>query len=351
MAVRTITFDAATEGANYTYTDFDSGNANYGTTKAAASIHGAKGWEIPATALDYVGILNHNSATKLDLMGYITPGIVVAGSGNEIHLAYVRYDASNEAARVYINSAGALRLRTKGSVVQWTASAALTIGVTYRWHLHLEAGTSATTGVARLAYYVGDSTTAVQDSGNFTGIDVAGTAAVLYNTRLGKLNATSLSATLNMDSFELRTDSDATGAFAPYTPAAAATVRPLSTTDNAGGWTQTGTGNMAYMLADSSDATYITNPDSTTNEAVTFRLPPLDTGSAIAGTFRIGLDTGSDSTAWKLEILQGSTVVATRTGTASSETAADVAVTLTSGEIAAITDRANLRARITAKAA
>ena len=41
---------------------------------------------------------------------------------------------------------------------------------------------------------------------------------------------------------------------------------------------------------------------------------------------------------------------ATRTGTATSETAADVAVTLTSGEIAAITDRANLRARITAKA-
>ena len=217
MAIRTITFDSGTDGANYTWTtDFDTGT---GTPlyEADAAAHGPMGIRIPAGSTSNFGFFNHYTATKIDIEAYFVFGQVIAGSSNEIHLESFRFDATSaEAARVYISTSGYLKLRTKGAVERWTSPTTLTVGTRYRVCLHLDAGTSATTGIARLAYYEGDSTTPVQDSGNITGIDVAGTAGVIYGSRIGKYNAVALTGAIDMDSVTLRTDSDATSAFPPF---------------------------------------------------------------------------------------------------------------------------------------
>ena len=74
------------------------------------------------------------------------------------------------------------------------------------------AGTSPTTGAARAAIYLGDSSTPVWDSGLRTGISVAGTtgafSAVRYNVPPGA----------HVDSLGLKTATDAT--WAPWTPSA-----------------------------------------------------------------------------------------------------------------------------------
>lgn len=289
-------------------------------------------------------------ATKLETVFYFSLSAPPAAEAGITLVTGTSDSPINAAQLTVMPTTGYLRLRTKGTA-RWTSTFSVADGKYYRIGLYVDPGTTASNGAVRVAVFDGDNLTALGDSTLISGIDVAGTVGALQNLRINKVDTSSVPGTIDIDSTSIATSGDAGQTFAPYTPAPIATIGPLSVLSNDGNWGKTGTtATHAYALADSSDSTYITNADAANNEAILLRLPPLAAGSSIVGTFRIGLDTGSASTAWKLEILQGATVVATRTGTASSETAADVAVTLTSGEIAAITDRANLRARITAKA-
>lgn len=344
---------AGTEGANYQWQTTDaqwtSGNANYPTIKASAAFNTAMGLEIPGNALDYVGYVNHTSATKVHAFMYFKLGSVPA----DLQVGpQFRYDATNVAARMHITSSFVPRIIGAGAATLWTGTGTLSSGVWYRFHLWADVTAGATNASVRLAGYLGDSDTPVSgwDSGVLTGQNLGGT--VLYSTRLGKLNTVTISGASNFGPMGIDTDTDASSTFTPYMPTAGGTTYPMSLLDNAGGWTVNGSGVYTpyQALSDASDSTYMMNPDSTTNEAMTVRLQPLAAGSTIAGPVRMALDTGSGSTDMKLEVLQNTTVVATRTVTVASTTASDFTVTLTSGEVSAITDRNALRMRITAKA-
>ena len=273
----------------------------------------------------------------------------------DFHVINILTGGTTRVASVHINAAGKLRVSdASGTTGVWTATNALVAGRIYRMEMSWATGSSSSTGTLAFDYYAcgtldafADTTTPVQTGYSSTTANVgSGTAA--SDIYLGKRSNVAFQTAISAPAFA----DGQTTYLGRYLPTAASTVSPFSVRDNAGGWTLVGTGvNKIGALGDASDATYIVNPDTTTNEAITVDLPPLEAGSSIAGPVRMGLDTGSASTAYKIEILQDSTVVATRTGTATSETVADVTVTLTAGEVAAITDRTALRARITAKAA
>lgn len=183
-------------------------------------------------------------------------------------LARLTYTGDATAAYARINSLGQLRLITTGGVNAWTASTAITAGSRYRYELYVTAGTSTTTGSARLLAYVGDSTTAAFDSGLITGTNTGGGAAFI-NARFGKLASGSYTGTDAFDDVAVYTGSDASQSPSPY-------VAPnQSPVVSAGPNQSVSTGTVCSLTGTASD------PDGTIASTVwTFVSYPQASGSA-----------------------------------------------------------------------
>lgn len=145
-----------------------------------------------------------------------------------------------------------------------------------------------------------------------------------------------------------------TFAIAPAT--ATATARPIVDITTTG-WTPSSTlgGGVAMctLVADGSDSTYVTSSTAPSAQVWEAKLPAMSAAPQTV-TNRVEFTGGAVSGTVVTALVQGTTVIASRTDTWSSSpptTPTDLVLTLTSGQQAAITDLTDLRIRATVTAA
>lgn len=108
-----------------------------------------------------------------------------------------------------INSVGKLRLVSLGTVI-WTATNTIPTNQAVRVELYANIGSSTTTGTLRLAYFLGDSTTAVEDSGTLSAVNAGdGSTNTYVNARYGKTNSAAFSFNLSFDDVAAYTGTNA----------------------------------------------------------------------------------------------------------------------------------------------
>lgn len=122
------------------------------------------------------------------------------------------------------------------------------------------------------------------------------------------------------------------------------TSRPVGTISNPAGFVPVNSDSVESALADGSDATYI-EAEVTAGDAVTVAMAPLDAGAGYQYTYR-ARTTVAPVNVVQVALLQGATVIATRTQTLTTSMAT-YTVTLSSAEASAITNRSDLRIRLT----
>lgn len=229
-----------------------------------------------------------------------------------------------------------------GTVLYTTTTVIPTTGFT-RVEFSVEVGVGTTDGVIRFAIYNGDSTTPLESMFTTTTADLGTTNVVAW--RAGKIGITG-TFELWWDSVELNpNDSALLGPLNVSSPS----LRPTSVVSNPGVWSNVGgSSSIAAALADESDATYGQTPPSPSNAAITFALG----GRLATGTpsvlVKLSATNSTPATYATIDLLQGTTVIATRTHGPLTTTVTDYNFTLTTGEAAAITDRGNLNLRVTA---
>lgn len=132
---------------------------------------------------------------------------------------------------VLISPANKLRLREQiTGTNKWTAAATFPLNESVRIELLVEVGTSPTTGRARVAYYLGESLTPVEDSGWLEGLDLRGGTYPVGNVYFGKITTGAYAGDLYVDTLKVLSGADYTGQFiGPAT--VPATASPLKRWD------------------------------------------------------------------------------------------------------------------------
>jgi hypothetical protein len=223
------------------------------------------------------------------------------------------------------------------------AHTGLTPGVKYRLAVLVVVGTT-TTGQVRTNLYLDNSTTAIGSQFVSTAFN-AGTGAITA-ADVGIVNQIATVASVSVD--DVRFNDGSTTEIGPL-PVTVTTATPTSVVDNSGVFTnQGGAASLQAALADASDATYVESPTSPANKTITLGIGTLGSGSVKVSVRARLAPLGGPATTVKIELLQGATVVAAGTATAVADTWADYVLALTSAQNSAITDRSNLRVRLTA---
>jgi hypothetical protein len=131
------------------------------------------------------------------------------------------------------------------------------------------------------------------------------------------------------------------------------TSRPTSDVTTTG-WTGSTTSSpLCNLVADADDTTYVSSPTSPSSSVWEAKLPTLATAPDTV-TNRVAFTGGATSGTVVTNLMQGATVICTRTDTFASApptTPTDFTKTLTTGEKAAITNLSDLRVRCTVTAA
>jgi len=339
--VADYTFDSDAEGASASGLPQQTGLTAY----AASAFHGARGVRSAGSGTEGRARFAP-TGTSVGVREYFrfagaTPGVIAA-------LMWFHAAGTVRVGSVEIQSDSRIRFSDASGLApaKWTSTTTIAADTWYRLEVTLTCGATTSTGSVKLGLYLGDSTTALE---TYTATDLnTGAGLNLLYAYVGKFGTAA--ATPDFDSMGYV--EPATDLIGRYTPGAASLVRPLSVLSNTGGISVGGTGASTLTQAlSTSDASYLVNPDSASNESVTFRLPPLTVGTSVIETPRWGLWPGSASVPMRVEVLQGAAVVCSDDFTVTSETPASVSVTLSAPEVAAITDWTDLSMRITWKVA
>lgn len=104
---------------------------------------------------------------------------------------------------IEVSAAGNLVLLNQTSTAAWTSSSNLPTGEWVRVEVWIDVGTSTSTGQGKIAYYVGDQTTAVESSAVLTGQNFLG--ANITQINFGKCNGTDVTSNLWFDDLALST--------------------------------------------------------------------------------------------------------------------------------------------------
>lgn len=173
----------------------------------AGGVTGYGRWAIPAGSRDYA-MRGYARVTGVQTSDTIFGRVDVGGANT---------------AQILLNPDSKLRLRV-GPVNIWTAEAVFPVDAAIRYEWLLEIGTTADDGRARVAYYMGDSLTPVEDSGWLTGLSMNGDSGTLTNTRVGKSSAAAIVGGMWLDTIEVRTGTDYEGLIGPFMPPSHAVV-------------------------------------------------------------------------------------------------------------------------------
>jgi hypothetical protein len=245
--------------------------------------------------------------------------------------------AGTRAAMLVISNSNKLRLvDTRGTATPvWTATNTFPTGQWVRVEMYFTI--NATTATQSVAYYLADSTTAVDSFSSSTG--QTGSTAV-DTVIFGKADSGTYASAFWFDGIQAQTAASAL--IGPYPVAAASTVRPTTDISNAGGWSIVGgSGSMALALADESDSTYVQSPDNPTGGTETVKFALLNPG-LVTVKVRHSATASSPVITRTYELMQGATIISTRSVTLPT-TITDYSWTTTSAEAANITDRSDLR--------
>lgn len=309
MATITATFENQTVGAAISGS-YDGLSAVSGSfiCSSAYPMHGAKHVLLsnPGTALSTMRWL----PTASRYIGGVFYVRISALPTADLNILRISDSSDTTSMQLIIRPSGALRAYSRGSISRWTSTTTLSTGTWYRIGVYMDAGTSATDGALRAAYFTGDATTATEDSGLISGINIADAVGVLNYFRLSKDTTNSYSGDLAFDTAIIKTDTDAVQTFAPYgnaAPTASAgsaqsNIEPGTTvtltgsgTDSDGSiaayaWTQTG-GSPSVTLAGASSASCsFTAPFTMSGTTLTFQLMVTDNqGGTGTDTVTVGV--------------------------------------------------------------
>lgn len=118
-----------------------------------------------------------------------------------------------------VNSANFLRAFVHStSTNAWTASSTLPLNQWVRVECLYRQGVAANDGQVRVAYYLGDSTTVVADSGWVTGLNLRGDTGPTGNVYVGKTQTTANAASVYLDTIAINTGTDYNGFIGPDVP-------------------------------------------------------------------------------------------------------------------------------------
>lgn len=255
-------------------------------------------------------------------------------------------DSSGASSYAYIvaNGAGKLRFGCTGGSSMWTAAATYPTSQWLRLEMYCVAGSTTSNGVAKVGIYVGDSTTPIETVYTSSALNIGGGGATFGRVVVGTYSGT-LAQQVYVD--DIAVEDSASDLIGPVTASPTSPAYPTAVDSNAGSWTNTGgAASIQAALADASDSTYILSPGSGSDEAIVLSVGPLLSGSNVRVPYRAWLPAGSTATQVKVELMEGGTVRASQTQTLTSSVA-PYTLALTSGEVSSITDRTNLKLRIT----
>jgi len=249
-------------------------------------------------------------------------------------------------ASMHINAAGKLRLSdstgTTG-LTGWTGggtAAQSTIPLNGWIRVSMFAQSTATNATFIGAYYSADSTSAI-DSISVSTANGGGTAfdAVTFC----KTDSSTYVTAHWYDCIQL--DDAASGLLGPWVDPASSPVRPISLVSNAGTFTNDGgAADIPSALADELDTTMATSPVNPAAAVMEVKLGSLSAGGNVTVTARHKATAGSPITR-TYSLVQGTTIIKSQSVVLPT-TATDWSMTTTSGETATITDRSDLRVRI-----
>lgn len=159
------------------------------------------------------------SVTGVSIRTYVR--LSATGTANLIRLSH---NTDTTASVVLINTLNRLRLNAKSSTSLWAGSIDLPINQTIRVEVFYTQGTTTSNGQAKIAYYLGDSTTPVEESPLITTANFGGDIGPFTQVRIGSEN-TSVTQTTRHDDIAINTGSDSNGYVGPYVANASPTYR------------------------------------------------------------------------------------------------------------------------------
>lgn len=343
-------FDLGTNGA--TLTAGNSGGTGvdaFGTPVVVGTIayiydnsksaHGTQSLKItPASggslALPWSGFSSTNAASSIYI--YLT-----ALPASDTYLIRFTQGGTRKVS-MHINSAGKLRVVDAAATTLWTAASALVLNTWVRCELYATSDVAGSATVTA-AYYPADSGTPYESV--YTTSTASGGGAAFDAVTHGKTDTGTYATAFWMDSIQFNTA--ASGLQGIWPVAASSSVRPTGIASASGTWLNQGGAATEYAaLADESDTTYVQSPDNPTSPIYDeYAVGSLAAGDiTVTGRHQVALSSPAISVL--VELRQGATVISSRTYTPTTSWVT-FSWALSSGENTAVTDRTNLRVRVT----
>lgn len=197
-------FEDGTNGLPYTINTPAQGASGFSAVVANDHpAHGSLSLKIDGSGgYQYVQVNFGAPLTKAEFRGYFRTDVAVTGGEQDFFRVYSDITSSastNLAARLYRTAANKLGF-LDGAGAATAMTAALAVNTVYRWELFISCGTSGNATI-KLAYYPGDSVTAIQTLST----TIATTAASMLSAHLGK-QVTSAFATASGTTHEWHDD-------------------------------------------------------------------------------------------------------------------------------------------------
>lgn len=282
------------------------------------------------------------SSTAMNRVLYVKLDTAVASD-----LYLIRFTVAGvRKASLHINGASKLRMCDSTGTTglgPWTsggataANVAIPLNQWIRVELYAQ---SAASGTMTAAYYSLDSTSAID---SVTVATANGGGSPFDAWTIGKNDASAYAGTIKYDSTQ--GDDAATGLMGPWVSPASSPVRPVSVISNAGAYTNDGgAADIPAALADESNTTMATSPVNPAATVLEVKLGPLSAGGNVTVLAKHQATAGSPITR-TYSLMQGATTIKSASVVLPTSIT-DWSMTTTSGETSAITDRSDLRVRI-----
>ena len=265
----------------------------------------------------------------------------------DMHVIRLSQDGGGtRTASVHLNN-GKLKLSDANGTATgvFTASAVAPLNQWVRVEVYASVGTTTSNGTLSMGVYLGDSTTPIDPVFTTTTANLG--TGTFNSVQTGKTTASGNPNVFWID--DTAVNDAATGLIGPVV-VATATVTPTTVVDNSGVFTnQGGAASLQAAVADTSDTTYVESPTAPANKNITFGGFSTLAAGNVKVTVRARMQpTAGPTTTQTVELLQGTTVIASSGPITIADTWADYVLTLSGTQNSAITDRSALRVRITA---
>lgn len=210
MAIFRNTFEGGTNGT--TVTVANSGGASGDAFTAAGAMifsstqaaHGALSIrDTPSTSSVVRWAISGVAAVSIRSYVYFTATPSMA-------IFRITHATDTTAAVVQVNTANKLRLNAKSNTQLWVSTADIPLNQWLRIEAYFIQGATASSGQAQIAYYLGDSTTPIEQSAVITGANFGGDIGLFTQARAGSEVTTNTQSTY-YDDLAVNTGSDSNG--------------------------------------------------------------------------------------------------------------------------------------------